>query len=279
MISLVVGTVNRTAELDRLLSSLDQQTYKGFEVLVVDQNLDDRVSIVLRKHKGLQISHLRSPRGLSKARNVGLAAASGTICAVPDDDCWYPPGLLESVNSWFMEHCEFGVLVTSRRDECGELQGPPRRSRHACECGRQNIWYDLTSWNAFWRRSVADDIGGFDERIGVGAETKFQAAEEMDYFLHAIDFGHRIWFEPSMSVIHPSIRERVFSQTYPYALGTGYVLRKHKYSIYLIAKDFVARSLFGSVVSLFSADIPTTQMRLLRALGVVKGYLSARRYV
>ena len=45
--SLIVATLGRTAELRRLLESLAVQTHQDFEVIVVDQNTDDRVSQIL----------------------------------------------------------------------------------------------------------------------------------------------------------------------------------------------------------------------------------------
>ena len=201
---------------------------------------------------------------------------------MPDDDCWYPPGLLHSVNSWFSANPNFDILLTSVRNEHGDLQGPLKRSPVGCACDKYNIWHNGISYNAFWRRSVVDDIRAFDERIGVGADTKFQSGEELDYFLRALRHGHQIWFEPSISVFHPSvpsIQQRILKQTYPYALGTGYVLRKHDYSASDVAKNFLAYSFAGALVSLCKADIHTARIRLLRVLGMLVGYISASRHV
>jgi glycosyltransferase involved in cell wall biosynthesis len=279
MISLVIPTVNRTVELGRLLASLDRQTCKEFEIVVVDQNLDGRVSAVLGQHRDLKIRHLHSARGASRARNIGLLAASGSVCATPDDDCWYPPGLLASVGSWFSDHPDFDVLLASVRDECGNIQGPGRRSSVGCTCDKYNIWYNGIEYNAFWRRSVVDDVGAFDESIGVGSETIFQSGEATDFFLRALGSGHRIWYEPSISVFHPSprsIQQRIFKQTYPYALGAGYVLRRHDYSPYRLIKDFIAYSFAGALVSMCRADTHTTRVRLVRTLGMLVGYVSPR---
>ena len=66
MVSMIVATLNRVDELERLLDSLDSQTYKDFEVIVVDQNPDDRLRPVLERHPGLSIQYLRSARGVSR---------------------------------------------------------------------------------------------------------------------------------------------------------------------------------------------------------------------
>ncbi|HTW94346.1 MAG TPA: glycosyltransferase family A protein, partial [Tepidisphaeraceae bacterium] len=103
--SLIVPTVDRVAELERLLTSLQRQTLRDFEVLVVDQNADDRVTTVIERcGKRLSIVHLRCQRGTSRARNLGIRRAAGTVMAFPDDDCWYPPDVLEEIWKQLCEH-------------------------------------------------------------------------------------------------------------------------------------------------------------------------------
>ena len=94
---LVVATVDRTDDLRALLASLAAQTHDGFRLVVVDQNDDDRVSRLLAEHPGLDALHMRSPRGLSRARNATLPHLTGDLVAFPDDDCLYPPDLLDRV--------------------------------------------------------------------------------------------------------------------------------------------------------------------------------------
>ena len=94
---LVVATVDRTDDLAALLESLDAQTYRGFRLVVVDQNGDDRVAQLLEVRPSVETLHLRSPRGLSRARNVALPLLTAELVAFPDDDCLYRADLLERV--------------------------------------------------------------------------------------------------------------------------------------------------------------------------------------
>ena len=139
MVSLIVGTVDRVMEVDRLLTSLDGQIYKEFEVVVVDQNQDERLAPLFEGHPGLAIKHLRSQPGISRARNIGLAAAKGEIVAIPDDDCWYPQRLLGEVTTWFASHPEFGILNVVKRSAENKLVGPkwPATARN---CTRVDVW-------------------------------------------------------------------------------------------------------------------------------------------
>ena len=67
-ISLVLATVGRTEELTNLLRSLAGQTCQSFELIVVDQNSDDRLVPILQGAQcGVGIKHLRSLPGLSRA--------------------------------------------------------------------------------------------------------------------------------------------------------------------------------------------------------------------
>ena len=174
MVSLIVATLNRVKELERLLSSLERQSYKDFEVILVDQNSDDRLLPALQEHAAVRIHHLRSERGLSRARNVGLRAAKGDIIALPDDDCWYPDQLLETVTEWFEMHPEFDSLFTGIRTE-GNKQLAPQWAPGPCRCTVGNILYCGASVTAFMRRRLMEAVGFFNEGIGQGAPTRYQS--------------------------------------------------------------------------------------------------------
>lgn len=100
--SLIMGTLGRTAEVGRFLASLQRQDHSEFELIIVDQNPDDRLgSLIADYSRYFSIVWLDSPKGLSRARNIGLAQITGDVVAFPDDDCWYPDGLLSYVASRF----------------------------------------------------------------------------------------------------------------------------------------------------------------------------------
>ncbi len=101
-LSLLCCTVGRTEKLGRLLDSLARQTVRDFELIVVDQNEPGVLDPVLAPFSDrLDIHHVRSERGLSRARNVGLAHCRAPLVAFPDDDCWYPATLAEKVVALF----------------------------------------------------------------------------------------------------------------------------------------------------------------------------------
>src|SRR5258708_39668079 len=95
-VSLILSTKGRVEEINKFIRSLAQQGYDYLELIVVDQNEDDRLGAIL-KHSNLPfpIIRLLSKSGLSLGRNVGMASATVDIVAFRDDDCWYPDGLLD----------------------------------------------------------------------------------------------------------------------------------------------------------------------------------------
>jgi glycosyltransferase involved in cell wall biosynthesis len=272
VISLMVATINRVSELDRLLASLDSQTYRDFEVIIIDQNPDERVTPVLRRHGGLTMRHLQWERGISRARNAGLRVATGEIICFPDDDCWYPASLLESVSGWLERNPDFDAVFTTMRSADNQPVGP-RWPPGPCLVTKTNLWTSTIACTAFLRGAVTDSVGYFREDIGVGADTPYQSGEESDYFLRALAMGFRMWYEPSLWVGHPDLHslERLQRTSYPYALASGYVMRIHGYSWGHLTQQLV-RSLGGAAFSLCKGDMMRAQTYVMRAAGQLRGY-------
>lgn len=270
---MIVATLNRTDDVERLLASLDQQTYRDLEVLVVDQNADDRLAPILNSHPKLVIHHLHSPRGLSRARNAALLLAKGDFICFPDDDCWYPREVLAAVIAWFGAHAEFGALFACLRDADNKPVGP-KWPQEACVCTKDNVWDIGVSASAFLRRDIVRVVGPFDENIGIGCESMYQSGEESDYFLRMLEQGSQMWFEPALTVCHPSLHtvDRLRRKSFTYALGSGYVRRVHEYS-WLDFGQVVIRSLGGAALSLLKADFENVQIYVLRAAGQLRGYI------
>ncbi len=270
--SLVVATVHRTAELGTLLASFDIQTHRDFEVIVVDQNSDDRILPVLQQHPGLRILHLRSAPGVSLARNTGLGIACGDLIATPDDDCWYPPNLLRTIDEWFEANPGCDALFTGLRNEAGRPM-LPKWAPHSGPCTKQDVWDCAMTATAFFRRQLVESLGGFSEQLGPGPGTAFKACEDIDYFIRALETGARLYYDPAFVVYHPDLSAptRLRDKTYSYALAYGYVMRIHHYSLWYFLKR-VLRSLGGAIYSLFKAEFERANLYLLRAAGQLRGY-------
>ena len=272
-VSLIVATCNRVQELERLLGSLEQQTYRTFEVVVVDQNPDDRLVPVLQRHSTLEIHHLRCELGASRARNAGLRIAEGEIIAFPDDDCWYSRELVASVCEWFQGQPDFDGLVVGLRNPEGKLMTPkfpppqgPLTKRSVLRCAM--------AVNVFLRRRAVKTVGFFREDMGPGTPSRFQSGEDLDFILRPLERGLRVWYQPALTVYHPELnsKPRLSQVTYGYSLGVGHIWQTHRLPWWWCLGEILFRSVGGAAFHLCKGDVDTSYIYLRRAAGQLRGY-------
>jgi glycosyltransferase involved in cell wall biosynthesis len=271
---LVVATVDRVDELGRLLDSLDGQTHRAFRVVVVDQNEDDRLGPILQEYGALALTRLRSARGLSRARNVGLADVRAELVAFPDDDCVFAPGLLEQVARRFQEQPSLDGITGRAADADGWSSSS--WARDGSYLTRTNLWNRAISFTIFLRSEIVQRVGAFDEQLGLGSEKLWSSGEEIDFLVRAVDAGARIEYDPSLTVVHP---DKNLSRAALRAVGArdgasiGYILRKHRYSLPTVAR-MLLRPLGGAVLALARVDGARAGFHLSTLRGRLLGYRS-----
>jgi glycosyltransferase involved in cell wall biosynthesis len=275
-ISLVVATLGRTVQLDRLFESLARQDFTDFEVIVVDQNPDDRLEYLFKRGFPFPLSRIHTPnaRGLSRARNAGWKVAKGELVIFPDDDCWYPSWLL-SRGTKLLADSQADVLTGRAADEAGrDINGRYSRTPHRID--HANVWISGIEWVMLFKKSALQAVEGFDEEIGVGASTPWQACEGQDILLRMLDKGLIGQFEPSFFGHHME-----FGQLAPkamqakgreYGRGLGYVLRVHHYG-WLSAAWWVGRPLVKLGLSIPRGDFENCKYLFNVSLGRLEGYL------
>jgi GT2 family glycosyltransferase len=253
LVSLILATIQRTEEVENFFFKLLEQPYKAVEVIIVDQNSDDRLIPVINKiNDRVQIIHIISQPGLSKARNIALHYAKGEIIAFPDDDSWYPPNLLSTIIEYFSNNLDWdGITGTAS-------SGKNERSiwkwdRNPGRCTLLNVWQRGMSSTCFLRRKIIDKIGSFDEELGLGSSTPWQSGEETDYLIRAIRAGFHIQYLPDLLVYHPDdlpeYTDQVIQKAYYSGCGMGHVLQKHSYP-FLYSLSTVVRPIMSAMRAL-----------------------------
>jgi glycosyltransferase involved in cell wall biosynthesis len=248
--SLVVATLGRDAEVAALLDSLLAQGRSDFEVIIVDQNDDDRLGAIEAAYAPrLALRRLRSAvRNANNARNLGLRHARGEIVSFPDDDCLYPPGVLDRVDAAFARDAALAVLTgpaASPDDGLGsgrwrDVSGPIDLS---------TVWTSVIEFNIFLRRDVALALGGFDERMGPGSP--FGSAEGNDLVCRAMARGGRAHYDHALRIVHPDKRlsDVAVERAERYGRGLGFALRRHGAPL-ATRMTFLVRPLGGVAASL-----------------------------
>ena len=156
---------NSSAYLAVLLDLVRRRSPSNVEILVVDNGSSDRTAALIQARP---VRYLREPRrGVSHARNSGIAASRGEILAFVDADCLVEPQwLTELVRPY--EDPEVGAVA-------GDLQhvipSTPAERQAARVLGNWQRFafnsdpaYPITA-NASYRRDVIDRIGGFDPHM------------------------------------------------------------------------------------------------------------------
>lgn len=181
-VSVIVATYRRHHELIRALDSLANQTFKNFEVIVVDDNgieeWNRKVSDAIQYFKSqtdIPI-HLitNSPNlGSAQARNKGIEAACGNYITFLDDDDFYLPEKIEhQYNETKKEKADFSLTDLGLYNEDDSISEIRRRTyinsgEDLLTC---HIKYHMTGTDTMmFKREYLLKIGGFDP-INVGDE-------------------------------------------------------------------------------------------------------------
>jgi len=232
--SLILCTLGRDKEIEDFLGSLYCQVYKNYELIVVDQNEDDRVKDIIDRYKN-KIDELKYFRvnfkGLSRGRNFGLLQVQGDIVAFPDDDCKYPNNILLEVKNRF-ERDKIDFLSCISLDEASGVESNGRWRKNKMPIHKNGLFGTCISYTIFVKvECVKGKELSFDERLGVGADTPFQSAEETDFIYQLLLSGCKGIYYPEICIYHPlkiiEYDERTIERAYQYAMGLGAFFRKH----------------------------------------------------
>lgn len=211
--SVVIPLYNRPQEIKELLETLVLQTYKDFEVLVIeDGSVDDAEAIVNSFANQLQLRYFKKPNeGQGFTRNFGFERAKGDYFIIFDSDCLIPANYLEIVNS---------SLATNYLDAYGGPDGA-----HASFTPTQKaISYSMTSpFTTGGIRGNKKAIGQFHPRsfnMGVSRQVWEKAGgfiitrlgEDIEYSIRIHSLGFKIGLIPDAVVYHK--RRTNFSQFY-----------------------------------------------------------------
>lgn len=281
MFSLIVCTVDRFDQIERLFRSLVEQRHRDFEVILVDQNADDRLrGLIDRFSPHFVIRHIRSPKGLSRARNNGMAVAKGDYVCFPDDDCWYDADTLAAAKALFAAYSELAIVTGRTLDAEGLASvSPTGETRLALtrwnylKCGNSN--------GIFVRRAALAEIGGFDENLGVGSESPFQSGEEADFLLRALAVGKRAMFFPELIVHHDQVTSeygpRQVERARKYGRGFGALMRKQAFPLPYVGYRLF-RPVAGWLAALARFNFDVARYKQAWLLGILEGYAAWPRW-
>jgi cellulose synthase/poly-beta-1,6-N-acetylglucosamine synthase-like glycosyltransferase len=199
LVSIIIPGKNEGENLYHLVESLARQTYRNYELIVIDDGSDDQTELIGRslEQNGLISKFLRNDvrGGKASAANLGLRMASGSIVIHLDADCSFEPDAIEKILVPFYYRPNLGavggnvVVRNYKRSLCTSLQGIEYID--AISVGRivaseLGIYRLVSGAFGAFRRSALERIGGWD--IGPGLDG--------DITVRLRKAGYNIHFEP-----------------------------------------------------------------------------------
>lgn len=229
--TVAVCTRNRAEDLARCLESISKLDDCGHEVLVIDNcPRDDSSYQVVSRFPGFRYIREDTP-GLDVARNRALKVARNEIVAFIDDDAIPDPAWLKSLLPNFahpMVMCVTGMTMPLELETQAQVdferyspfcKGFLRRRWNAENCNPVATGQVGAGANMAIRKSIVDEIGGFDEALDAGTATQSGGDHEM--FARILTRGYEIVYEPKALNWHRHRRTREELKKAVYGYGSG----------------------------------------------------------
>ena len=248
--SVVIPVYNRPQEVAEILTSLTTQSFKDFEVIIVEDGSSKRCDLVVDSFRDrLRIEYYFKPNsGPGPSRNFGFTHARGRYFVIFDSDCTLPDQYFHVVKE---------SLITNQWDAWG---GPDRANSNftlkqramaytmssifttgGIRGGKKHLgWFQPRSFNMGISRKVFEKTGGF----------KFDRyAEDIEFSIRMKQSGFKVGLIPEAFVYHKrriSFRE-FYRQVYNFGKGRAMVGRIHPEEV-KVTHWFPTIFLIGSVL-------------------------------
>ena len=207
MVTVVIPTLSADAKLLECVASLQNQTYREFEVVVVDNSGKGLARAALR---GQEFAIVDAPRnlGFGAAVNEGWRRSQAPLVGTLNDDASAHPGWLAALVAAMDSHPESGMCASQVRlygedqiDSAGMLiagDGSSKQRGHLLPCESFQTPAEVlfpSASAALYRRAMLDQIGGFDDDF-------FLYCEDTDLGLRARWAGWKCRYVPEAVVEH-----------------------------------------------------------------------------
>lgn len=201
--SFIIPVYNRPEEVDELLDSLTHQTFRDFEVLVIEDGSAIPCKDIVEKYDDLlSIKYFVKPNsGPGQTRNYGAERAEGEYLLILDSDCIVPPTYLEAVEA-------------ELNREPADAFGGPDRAHSSFSDIQKAINYAMTSFfttggirggkkkmDKFYPRSFNMGVRA-EAYQSLGGFSKMRFGEDIDFSIRIFKNGYRCRLFPEAWVWH-----------------------------------------------------------------------------
>lgn len=210
-VSVIIPNWNGKHLLKICLSSLAKQTFKGFEVIVVDNGSEDESVKYIKKYfPKVKIISLDKNYGFTKAVNVGIKEAKGNYLVLLNNDTEADKHYLEYLVKAAHQHPEVGFVAAKMLnfhkrniidsawdavDVVGHSYSVGQGKKDGPEFNIAQYVFLVTGGSSLFTREIFVKVGFFDEDY-------FSYMEDVDLCLRAQMLGFKGWYEPKAIIYH-----------------------------------------------------------------------------
>jgi glycosyltransferase involved in cell wall biosynthesis len=191
LVSVIIPTHNRGWIVKEAIDSVLDQDFSDYELIVVDDGSDDNTREILGAY-GTAITVLQQPnRGVSAARNRGIAAAAGGLIAFLDSDDLWLPGKLKTQVKFFEENADAVVNQTQEIWIRNGIRVNPKKRHHKFSgmIFERSLALCLVSPSAVMiKKSLFEAVGVFDENLPACEDYDLWLRISCRYPVHLNDF-------------------------------------------------------------------------------------------
>lgn len=191
VVSLTVVTRNRCNSLRAALDAVQRQSFKDWEVVIVDNDSQDNtVPMVKKEFPWARVIKVHRNIGCQPGRNIAMANCRGEFIFNLDDDGVLAPDAVEQVVATFRQKPDVGLVAAS-------VRVPDDRKHLTSHCnGKTGAYYTSGFIGAAHalRRSILQNIGYFPEYV--------RGYSEPDLALRMLNAGWALWFSHKVVMYH-----------------------------------------------------------------------------
>lgn len=175
--SVIVPLYNKEPYIEKALRSVLSQTFKDYELIVVnDGSRDNSLAVAEKVLSGVGNARIinQENAGVSTARNNGIAAAQGEYICFLDADDWWEPTFLEEMDGLIKEYPDAGLYCTNyyyvhNRKSVVKLDIPTGYYNYCKEYAR-TLCMSATSSSSCINRAVLTEMRGFKPHLKLGED-------------------------------------------------------------------------------------------------------------
>ncbi|MDD1620196.1 MAG: glycosyltransferase family 2 protein [Methylococcaceae bacterium] len=282
-VSLVLATLGRDTELVDFLKSLLYQSYKNFELIIIDQNQDGKIDAVVAPFMDcFDVKHVKVDfTGNARARDYGIGLAQGRIVAFPDDDCVYEKSVLRKVVAEFECRKDLGILVVgsydfaSTRFSIGVNSRTPRYFSRLRMMGVEfTHFFDL--------KRIDRQQFHLDHDFGIGS--KYSGGEGFELLYRLLRAGATAFYTPKIRIYHADKDHYKLgtSRMLAYSTGIGAYIRKFAnqqdlFILYYILRKMFIAPVFKMMLALLLLNPKKLSYSFYNLVGIWRGFLAYGR--